>query len=481
MIKTIKENKIVSVVIFICTISLMYCCFNTMIANDDLGYSFLYRTDVRITNLLQALKMQVSDYRIVSSRVFIHFIVQALLIYGKNIWSILNPIFIILNFYFINRIIKLYVKDKNNSLFNYVLCLTFYLLIINYKWIIYWVAGSVNYVWTSTVLFLLIYLYLKYGFSKKNYINMFLILFISILHESTFIFTLIFLLSILIYDIIYKKFSKKRLLLLIPLMVSGAFLFLGPGTFSRIGQDLSWNSLSLIEKFKLSLPTISYNLYNFKNIYNIIPIIFVIVIIMKLFSIKNKYKYILIIPLLINIITNLVFNNHWFYFLFSILILISVFYINYFDNRNELSIIFLSMYAVSYSLCLTVEYVFVRPNYFVFVYMILLVVLYLYSIFNIKTIKLLSYLLVFVLLFLLFNEVKIYTEIGKIKQERLDSITQYKEGKTKKLKYKLANKKYYNYQIDINEPYSKEYYAYKYFLNYYNLPKDTEFEFVSEV
>jgi len=82
-------------------IALVYCSLNTFISNDDLPYSFYDRTSVRVTNIIQIIKTQIHDYSYINSRVFIHSIVQFLLIFGKNLWSILNPIVIILNFYII--------------------------------------------------------------------------------------------------------------------------------------------------------------------------------------------------------------------------------------------------------------------------------------------------------------------------------------------------------------------------------------------
>ena len=481
MLEIIKKNKILILILSIFFVILLYCSLNTLILNDDLGYSFLYRNNVRITNIVQVFKMQLSDYKIISSRVFVHSIVQILLIFGKNVWSILNPIVIIFNFYFINKIIKLY-KPNSNKLFNYLFGLCCFLLIINFKWIIYWVAGSVNYVWTSTLLFMFIYLYLKYGLNKKMWVNMLLVLIISIIHESTFVFTLIFIVLTLIYDLlILKKFDRKKLLLFIPIIISGAFLFLGPGTFSRIGQDGVWNKLNLIEKFNLSLPVVSYNIYNLKNIYNIIPIIFIFSVFLSLIKSNNNLKYIFILVNAIVIFLALILNNNWIYFALSISILLSNFYINYIYKRENLNIMLLSFYAISYSLCLTVEYISGRPNYFIFICMIMLTILYLYDVFKNNFIKILSYIFIVILMALLCNETIIYSEIGKIKKDRLVAIKNYKNGKANKLIYKLADKKYNKYQIDINEPYSKNYYAYKYFLNYYELPENVTFEFIKKV
>lgn len=479
MIKKIKENilsnKYLYLILGLFLITSIYASLNTLIVNDDLGYSFLYRTSTRITNMLEVLKMQISDYKIVSSRVFVHMVVQALLIYGKNLWSILNPIVIILNFYFINKIVRLYIKG-NNKIFNYILGLMCFMALVTYKWMIYWVAGSVNYIWTSSLLFGFIYLYLKYDFHKNILVNMFLLLIISILHESTFVFSVIFVVFSLGYEYLFKKiFDKKNLLLFIPLIISAVFLFLGPGTLSRMN---SYSNLSLIEKFKLSLPVVSFNIYNIKNINNMIPILFLGLSLIKLFRCNNKIKYVFILSIFVSIFFILYFNNNWFYFVLSVLVLLSTIYINYEDYRNKLSIIFISYYAVCYSLCLTIEYVSGRPNYFIFIYMIFLIILYMYDILSIKFIGKLTFIFFIIFLFLMTNEIYIYNYIGSIKKDRLIAIQKYINKETDKLYYKKIEDKYYLYQMDMNEPTNEDYYAYKYFLDYYNLPYDTVIEFV---
>ena len=82
-------------------------------------------------------------------------------------------------------------------------------------------------------------------------------------------------------------------------------------------------------------------------------------------------------------------------------------------------------------------------------------------------------------MFLLGKECYIYNKIGNLKNDRLIAIEKYKTGDTDKLYYRLMDEKYYIYQIDLNQPLSKDYYSYKYFIDYYNLPEDTEFEFIN--
>lgn len=151
---------------------LIYCSINTFIINDDLPYSFFHRTSTRITNIKQILGNQIADYKNISPRVFVHCVVQFLLIFGKSVWSIVNSIVIVLSMFVMNQISGLYSKKKNTVL-SILIIISSFLSMILYKKIIYWVAGSVNYVWIGLYLLILLYYYLKNGYSKNKIVNIF--------------------------------------------------------------------------------------------------------------------------------------------------------------------------------------------------------------------------------------------------------------------------------------------------------------------
>ena len=79
------------------------------------------------------------------------------------------------------------------------------------------------------------------------------------------------------------------------------------------------------------------------------------------------------------------------------------------------------------------------------------------------------------------KEVYIQNKIGNVKKIREEQIEEYKSGNKKVLYYKKLDGKYSYYQIDANEPSSKDYYAYKLFLDYYGLDKDVKIVFVKQV
>ena len=108
--KEVRENKSIYIVAFFLFLILVYTHFNTFVANDDLPYSFLYRGSDRITSLGQVLANQLADYKNLNARFFVHCILQSVLIFGKSLWSILNPLMIVISMVMLLKIIKLNKK-----------------------------------------------------------------------------------------------------------------------------------------------------------------------------------------------------------------------------------------------------------------------------------------------------------------------------------------------------------------------------------
>ena len=213
--KNFMKNKYFYLIITIIFMVLLYTHSKTFLANDDLPYMFLYRTDVRVDSLLDVIKNQCADYFNINGRIVVHSILQTVLMFDKNLWSILNPIMIILGIIFLIKIVNIKNK-KTNKILSLLLGISMYLLLINFKQIIYWVAGSVNYVWVFTLLISLVYLHLKHGFHKNKYINILIIFTLCLLHECTMVFTIIYILGNMIIDWYQsKKINKDYLFYMI--------------------------------------------------------------------------------------------------------------------------------------------------------------------------------------------------------------------------------------------------------------------------
>lgn len=477
LINNIKENKYIYLILMIFLAFFTYCSFNTFIINDDLPYSFFYRGPHRITNIKEVLLNQYNDYFNINSRVIVHSVVQSLLIFGKNVWSILNPIFIIGSFICMNKIISLITNDDKNKILNYALIGSLFLMLIYYKKIIYWVAGSVNYVWTGFYLLLLIYLYLKNGYSKKNLINIIIIFSIGILHEYLLVFSIVFVLLTYIKEVkISKKYLNEKVLYFFPLIISYLFLMKSPAVIMRLNDNPAWNELNLIEKIVKSFPFVSKKFLDILNVNNLVPTIFVLLLIIALLKLKDKKSIILSIITIINVFLILIIQNNWLYLLLSIIILLDLLYYNNYKDRNDLSIVIISMYSIVYSMGITAEYMTNRSSYVVYLILICLVVIIIHDLINEKTLKKLIVPSIILVVLFIINDIKIYSLIGSISRQRIQNIDICRENNCEVLKLKRIPDKYEYYHMDINSPGDNRYFAFESFTNYYNLDKNIKIE-----
>lgn len=467
----VKKNKDILIIIAIMFFLLVFCCFNSFIINDDLPYSFFHRTSQRVTNIKQVIGNQIADYKNINSRVFVHSIVQIMLIQGKSIWNFLNPLAIVLSLILVVKISQLYTNKNDKKIALLISCILF-LLLIQYKKIIFWVAGSVNYVWTGLYLLFLIYLYLKKGFSKNIIINSLIILSASILHEMLLVFSIIFILLNYIGDLIKnKKIVNKNLFYFIPLVISYIFLLKAPATVNRLLIDSAWNELSILEKVMKSTPIVSARFLILFNINNLIPTFFVILLFIVIFRSNMKHKSIYCILTFVVSLLSYFFGG-WFYFVLACIIFVLTVLYNHYKNRDKLSIIFISLYSVVYSMILTSEFSNGRPNYLAYLGMIIIIIIMIHDIINLKYEKIIVFLLSIIFGVLILCDFNNYFTIGKISKERQREIRLCAESNCEILYYKKIPNKYENYHMDINSPQGNNYFAYKHFINYYKLPKD---------
>lgn len=481
IIDFIKKNKVLFLLCIIVLMVFIYCSFNTFITNDDLPYSFYYRSDVRITNIFQAFKNQIADYFHINGRVILHFIVQSLLIFNKNLWSILNPIVIIISFVLILLISNYFQnnnKNNNNNIVKFLVIVILFLCLFDFKYLIYWIAGSVNYVWLSTIILGFIYYYLRKGLDRNYIINFIIILFISILHESSLVFMLIF----IVFHLIIKKFkhekiNKKNILYLVAIGISALFIFLCPGNNIRLNNS-EWNHLSLISKLLISIPVVSKNVFNLKNVYNIVPIIYVLSLLFGLSKLKDKRSKLFIILNLVFSCLAFIFNNGYIYFVWAILLLITDIYISYYHKRFQLINITLGFYAIAFSMILVSEYAASRPNYFFYIYSIMIVVINIFNdeFKNIILKKIMTICLVCIFSSLLVYEGYIYKNIGDVYRSRVDAIDKCREDNCSVLILKRVPSNVSKYHVDPNAM-NRDYFAYRYFINYYDLP-DVEIKYM---
>jgi len=486
VLEFIKKNKY-EIIFYMIVVGLFtYCGLRTFVMNDDLPYSLFYRGESRITSISQIIQNQMSDYLTINGRFFIHCAVQFVLMFGKNLFAIINAICIAVTIFFMKKIFILKSKDLNiNIIYTLFIFLGLFLLLGDYKYLIYWVAGSVNYIWLFTLVIAFIYYYLLKGLDRYKILNCILFFGFSMVHECSFVFILFLIIFDLVKNIVEKKIeikSKKIFLYLLYIIFSilgGLVVLKSPGNASRVASEQWWYGMSFIDRLCKSIPVVSLNLFKIFNINNLIPTIFLGLL--TVYGIKQKSKITKILSSLIVLcaVFAVIFNNGWLYFIISILVCADLLLINYLNNNNDMNVLTMAFYAVVYSMIITPEYFAARPNYYMYIWMIINIVIFINYLSGKKIIiKIVQVSSILLVLFTGLREYKIYTYIGNIHKDRLKQIELVKKNDLKVIKYKKIDEKYAKYHPDANCPDSEEYWAYRYFLNYYKLPKDVKIELV---
>lgn len=479
--KYIKDKKFVFVILLILFGVLVYTSFNTFLANDDLAYSFFRRLNTRVTNLFQVVWDNLRYYKSLNGRFLVHCIVMTLLIFGKNLWSVLNPLVSVSLLFIIYLIIMKKTEAKTYQKIILALLLPIcYLLLYEFKGLIYWVAGSVNYLWVTFFLFIFIYLYLTKDINKKRYY--FLVFILSTLHENSFVFLLVFFLILSLIEYLKKK-KFTYLKFLIPVIFGGSLLLLAPGNLSRANSYPEWNQLSLIAKMQTSIPVVSDFTFKLFNFNNLIPTIYIFAILCKLFTLKTKreIKLPLIVSLILGMLISVTTPTYGTYIL-AIIAFVADIFIHYIDKDLDLIPLQFGFYAVAFSMVITPLYYFSRGSFSLMFYFILMSAKYYVDIF--KPFKKMSIIMFVCLLssfsFLIYKEVNIYYHIGKIYQKRVEAINEFKERDNgdKVLFLKAIPEEYAKYHVDANLM-EKGYFTYPFFLWYYDLPDDTIIYFYS--
>lgn len=112
----IKNNKTTIIFLIALFALITYCGLQTFIINDDLPYSLFNRSSIRISNIIQILRNQVSDYLFINGRFVIHCVVQFVLIWGKTLFSFVNAFAIIASIIFMKKIVCLKYKLKREKI-----------------------------------------------------------------------------------------------------------------------------------------------------------------------------------------------------------------------------------------------------------------------------------------------------------------------------------------------------------------------------
>lgn len=155
------NDHMVNMLLF-CFILLLNCL--TPLAADDFSYSFIFASAERIDSFSDIIYSQWLHYFGWGGRSVVHFIAQTFLWWGKPLFNIFNSLVFII---YINLISYFSFGRKNAG---GIICsfLAVWFLLPAISSVIFWLTGSCNYLWGTTIVFLFIYRYYKCIVSNKT-------------------------------------------------------------------------------------------------------------------------------------------------------------------------------------------------------------------------------------------------------------------------------------------------------------------------
>ena len=335
MKKLLNEKNIILFIIFISMLTLNYLY---PYISDDYTYMYKYDNFERIKNISDIFLSMKDHYFLWGGRVLAHSLASVFLLLPKNIFNICNSIMYTIFIYLIYLISRRNNKDNYNYLF--IIHLLIWFINISFGEVTLWLTGSCNYLWTSVIILLFLYLFHK---ENKNVIIFSILGILAGMCNENFSLSIIFV--CILFVIFNKNYrNKNNYIGIIFLIIGYLFLFLAPGNFIRASAGvnniitITQKTLYLIKVFSLLIIFIlllSYVLYK-KNklkkdylIYilgSIMCILFLVVA--PTFSLRATigtliYNLIIIIDILFSFKFDL---NKYIYLILGVIYLISYLY-----------------------------------------------------------------------------------------------------------------------------------------------------------
>lgn len=393
--------------------------------------------------------------------------------------AFLNTIIIVVIVY---CILKMVCNNKCEQKMKVIVCLLSFTLLImmyNFKSLIYWVAGSVNYLWVCCFILIYCYLFKEKNIFKYRKTNIFLLFILSTLHENSFVFFFIFILVLNIKEYIEnKKISYCKYIF--PVLFGGAILLLSPGQILRNAGYQEWYAMSFFNRLNISIPSVSKNIFELFNPRCIIPTIYIFILLIRTFLLKTKkvFRFSFIILILLFSLTSYFNLFRYSYFVLAIVLFINELYIHIEMKEYNIIPIQFGFYAIDFSMVITPLYNSQRPNILLYIYFILIICKFIIEILKHDYSKIiLIIILLFSLLIAIYFEVDIYYNIGSIYNKRLSQIEEFKKNNDEVLYLTKIPEKYASFHPDCNNI-NEEHWTYRFFLWYYDLPEGTKMIYV---
>lgn len=272
---------------------------------DEYMYSYIFGTDIRISYPLQLLVSLKKMYFEWSGRIISNFLQQFFIFIGKDSFVVLNSFIFIFILFFSSKFILKILKTENK--FSEFDILKINLLILMGVWFyvpafsqdFIWMVGSLNYAWPLLLNIILFYYFIENKDEKNlDWKYILLLLLVAISNESGVIFTGLFMFLEIFLEILkYGKCSRNKIKSLVYFFLFSLIQVLAPGNMSRIKNESTefFPKNTISEKFFYIV-----KLKEFRILMILIIVFILLIFIFKLRKIKIP------ISLLITSILNLI-------------------------------------------------------------------------------------------------------------------------------------------------------------------------------
>lgn len=235
--KLTKKQEVIIILSSIFIMMLTLNVFTPLIADD---YSYSFGIDGRLKNIIDVIEKQINHYFTWGGRTVAHIIAQSFLLLPKIIFSIANTAIYTLLIY----VIYLNAKGENKEhkpgmLLLIHLVLWFTLPVFGQTCL--WLIGSCNYLWTTCIMLLFIYLY-RTSTVKDSLLKSVGFLLLGLIAGWTNENTAVGLIIIILGQIIISKLKSKtklpkwKIFGLIGILIGFILLIAAPGNYIRINE-----------------------------------------------------------------------------------------------------------------------------------------------------------------------------------------------------------------------------------------------------
>lgn len=283
MKKITKKQEIIIILSAIFIMMLVLNIFTPLIADD---YSYSFGIDGRLKNIVDVIEKQINHYFTWGGRTVAHTIAQIFLLFPKIIFSIANTAIYTILIYIIYLNAKGENKEHNPGMLLLIhLALWFTLPVFGQTCL--WLIGSCNYLWTTCIILLFIYLY-RTSTIKDSLLKSVGFLLLGIIAGWTNENTAVGLIIIILGQIIISKLKNKTKLPkwktfgLIGNIIGFILLIAAPGNYIRV--NVIKDTTPIIKQIVTRILNCTVNIVTYT-----MPLIIAIIIMITIY-IYNKKK-----------------------------------------------------------------------------------------------------------------------------------------------------------------------------------------------